>query len=595
MTTQHISENLKPKPFDEGSILDVLEGKFQSIVVVGHDLNKSSTIVGSSLPISLFAEEANRVRPGFVNLVGISRPEHVRQNINTLIEADAVIINGLGFFTTGAGVPFLQEMEGKPLFIYLHETEFAVVGAEARHPARVPLFWRTLPYMHILFSTQKQADWYRSVLPVEGTVVYNAIDIGDASGRVRVEEISSSSPLRVLNVATVQDRKGPQLFDKVAQIAANKRMNMEFTWVGKKTDWLSDSFKFSEAVNWVGQVPHDDVVRYMRASDLFFLSSIDDPLPLSTTEAAYNGMRLVSYSIPGSEELFREAPGYKSFDEYDAEAALNAIIHVQKVSAQHINYDEILQLLSPPNLTKRIAVAMVLHAENAIYPGICVVDKDWQQKIEEVRTQIAPGDQKENIKKLGKFKRFISGTSRDLLAAFGEWVLDLEGPVAAKKYLKPLAEIRSDGWKQFLKAAEDEFGKGRYFEAISLADEASSLRPSLKEAKAIRHAAITELIKKGEKHSKKIRNSPNNNELNHTAERFFERLFEIGSNNPRILCCYSEYLQSSGKNIEALLFIRRTTLLDPKIMKYKRRFIFLILRLRRWYELRLLLRTITRF
>jgi len=60
-------------------------------------------------------------------------------------------------------------------------------------------------------------------------------------------------------------------------------------------------------------------------AQIFFLSSIDDPCPLSAIEAMQSGKQCVAYKATGTAELIEGVPGCVTFDEYSPEAALAAI------------------------------------------------------------------------------------------------------------------------------------------------------------------------------------------------------------------------------------------------------------------------------
>ncbi len=66
---------------------------------------------------------------------------------------------------------------------------------------------------------------------------------------------------------------------------------------------------------------------FIRDADLFFLSSIDDPLPLACLEAMALGKRCVVYRKTGISEMLSGIRGCAVYDEYSIDAAMAALQH----------------------------------------------------------------------------------------------------------------------------------------------------------------------------------------------------------------------------------------------------------------------------
>jgi glycosyltransferase involved in cell wall biosynthesis len=110
----------------------------------------------------------------------------------------------------------------------------------------------------------------------------------------------------VLGCGTTDWRKGPDLFIEVAE--AIRRMDrgpVQFVWVGQETETgeisklvdLANSTGVGNEVKFVGEV--STPLPYMLASDVFLLSSREDPFPLVCLESADCGVPTVCFADAG--------------------------------------------------------------------------------------------------------------------------------------------------------------------------------------------------------------------------------------------------------------------------------------------------------
>jgi glycosyltransferase involved in cell wall biosynthesis len=122
-------------------------------------------------------------------------------------------------------------------------------------------------------------------------------------------------------VGSINERKGVELFSKVADLAAESHPNWQFHWIGSKAT-MGELYQ-SPKVTWHGwQWNPRDIVQQC---DLFFLSSIDDPCPLAALEALHMGKRCVAYKKTGTAELIENLQGCSVYHEYEPRAALKAL------------------------------------------------------------------------------------------------------------------------------------------------------------------------------------------------------------------------------------------------------------------------------
>jgi len=109
----------------------------------------------------------------------------------------------------------------------------------------------------------------------------------------------------VLNVGYADSRKGFDIFQNVARLICRLRNDIHFVWLGAATqdiqNWLlSDTDEEAPEAGHFHMLPFtDDPVPVYEASDLFFLSSREDPFPTVVLEAMRAGLPLVGLHRSG--------------------------------------------------------------------------------------------------------------------------------------------------------------------------------------------------------------------------------------------------------------------------------------------------------
>ena len=109
------------------------------------------------------------------------------------------------------------EMRTVPIVFYCHETQFVYRRLLAEAGGKIDAFVKqTLPRLHALAVSDRQADWLGSLGCRSVRTVYNSI--GSKFATLERNE-SSDDPSIVLMVGTQQRRKGVDLFSHVADLA----------------------------------------------------------------------------------------------------------------------------------------------------------------------------------------------------------------------------------------------------------------------------------------------------------------------------------------------------------------------------------------
>jgi glycosyltransferase involved in cell wall biosynthesis len=156
-------------------------------------------------------------------------------------------------------------------------------------------------------------------------------------------------------------RKGTDLFLRVAEDVrhADGNGNVHFVWVGGNSDSVHrvrkeiESSPLRDVVHFVGSKA--EMNAYYDASDMFLLSSREDPFPLVMLEAASRGLPIV---------CFAESGGGPEFVEDDAGTVVPGFDTAKMAQ-------EVMRLLSAPQLSRRIGKAGQQKVANRYTLDIC--------------------------------------------------------------------------------------------------------------------------------------------------------------------------------------------------------------------------------
>jgi len=140
---------------------------------------------------------------------------------------------------------------------------------------------------------------------------------------------ADSKAIVVFGCGTTDWRKGPDLFCEIAARCLAVRPDLRFVWAGGDADyhrdWLAEH-GLREQVHFLGT--RGDVRRLLHATDLFLLSSREDPMPLVALEAAATSLPVVCFAGAGDIPAFVGADGGVVVPMEDVEAATAAILRL---------------------------------------------------------------------------------------------------------------------------------------------------------------------------------------------------------------------------------------------------------------------------
>ena len=125
------------------------------------------------------------------------------------------------------------------------------------------------------------------------------------------ERRRASGPARLLNVATLSEKKGHvHLLEALARLESGE--TLDIVGDGELRDLLERQaavLGVSERVRFLGPRPKEEVAELMREADLFVLPSLHENLPVVLVEAQASGLPAVATRVGGVAELVDEDAG----------------------------------------------------------------------------------------------------------------------------------------------------------------------------------------------------------------------------------------------------------------------------------------------
>ncbi|GHB43514.1 hypothetical protein GCM10010377_37830 [Streptomyces viridiviolaceus] len=317
-------------------------------------------VTGVAIPILTYTQALLAHSPVDVRYIDLSAYCRTEDVLAALRDVDVVLVNSLApLWRSALGNELVGELvsEDRKVFLYAHETEH-VMAYEAEHSTlRHKEMLKLLPQLSVLCVSTAQADMFRGLGVADPVVVYNTVP--QDTHRVRARVTPGAQP-RIVMVGSMQDRKGLDVFSRVAELAYAEGLPWRFAWIGHRTPRIASSTLISDRVTWMGALSRARVREELAASDVFFLSSVDDPMPLSVVEAVQQRLRVVTYRRVGSHEVLDGVPGYRSFADYTPQAAFEALRAVLGEEVSEDDYREVEELFDIPAFTARMTAALGL-------------------------------------------------------------------------------------------------------------------------------------------------------------------------------------------------------------------------------------------
>jgi glycosyltransferase involved in cell wall biosynthesis len=308
------------------------------LVVMGSDFFSQG---GAWRSIYLYTryEEA---RGEAMHLLDLRGPRNLRQFVAAALFAPRILVNGLGSFAMVRVL--LLCLIRRDVIVYLHETAYFLDRFAQLSPLRHGLLARILKRNPILCVSQQAAALYRARYGAVRTHVVYECPGGEEP------PVFEAGRTHLVMVGSMDERKGIELFSKVADLAATNCPDWQFHWVGGMA--TRSKLYQSNTVKWHGWQWHPR--DFIRQANLFFLSSLDDPCPLGALEALALGKRCVAYSKTGTAELIEGIDGCAVFNDYTPDSALVALEKAMKIPLDPVRLRQIGDSLGIESFSNRL-------------------------------------------------------------------------------------------------------------------------------------------------------------------------------------------------------------------------------------------------
>lgn len=252
-----------------------------------------------------------------------------------------------------------------PLFIYWHESDWTLnkyAKESPEHFSRIDKIASSHRVFHLLVSSFCKKSILDRYANANVEVIYNCAEVPVELGFAHLP----AQPLLVVNIASIQERKGTDLFVETAIKVCRKHPTVEFVWIGSGNAYgtwkkqievagLEQRIIFPGAVN-----PPYLVLRY---AALLFLSSRDDPFPLAVLEAMGFGKKVITFDVGGAPEALNELGTV--VPPFDTDAAAAAILDkLNQPLDQFINSDlqqRYFELFTPEKFATRLSSYLKQH------------------------------------------------------------------------------------------------------------------------------------------------------------------------------------------------------------------------------------------
>jgi glycosyltransferase involved in cell wall biosynthesis len=215
-----------------------------------------------------------------------------------------------------------------PVVIYWHETDWVLDRHAREHPVSAKTVDRIATHRSVthLTASEAGAESLRSHYPgTAPTIIYECTTVPTPFDR----PVRPASPPYVINLASIQERKGTDLFVDTAITVCRQHPNVEFLWLGSGESYGTwrkeiEAAGLKHRILFPGYVGAGYLL--LRRASVFFLSSRDDPFPLSNLEAMCLARSIVTFNVGGAPEaLGIDGTVVRPFD---TQAAADAILRL---------------------------------------------------------------------------------------------------------------------------------------------------------------------------------------------------------------------------------------------------------------------------
>jgi len=304
-----------------------------ALVIIGYDFFSGGGAWKSIHHYFRYQERTNRVP---VKLIDRRRPRTLRQFLAAFVFSPRVLFNGMDSFYQWESVLFM--LLRRDCWVYLHDTDYMVRQYASWNRLKFRAFRHIVARRNLLCVSEQMKDYYERTFGARNAhVVYETVEVPP-------QVAFDPARKHVLMIGSIDERKGYPLFSEVAEKARERGLPWQFHWLGGNPG--TSGQKLSGAVTWWGF--QTQVFDFVRKCDLFLLSSVDDPFPLSCLEALASRRRVAVYRNTGIAEIIDGTAGCAVYEDYTADAALAAAEAALQAEPDPERYDFFVNELIPP-------------------------------------------------------------------------------------------------------------------------------------------------------------------------------------------------------------------------------------------------------
>ena len=225
----------------------------------------------------------------------------------------------------------LAKLVKLPVVVYYRESKYQLDTLSKVRPieaARVRAFISD-PYIQIWANSEFTALDNKGLFAADALVVHNGVAVNSDLIPVNADHLKLFPPT-VLQIGTVQNLKGWEIFLETAERVVKEVPEVQFVWLGEGEERQAalDRVKalgLSEQVFFPGYVSNPDLL--IRNAHVFFQTSLRESFSLTTAQAMAYGKEIVMFKGVGGAEEVVGAMG-TVLDERSAEVAATTIVEL---------------------------------------------------------------------------------------------------------------------------------------------------------------------------------------------------------------------------------------------------------------------------